>query len=93
MFLFLCRPEELEAEKEETLFLLRSLPGSGGRSYELVQQFTHMLHERRDGWLDLVNQSCIPLPAVLCSHRVEKDKEAMMAELTWWINNGMVEGM
>lgn len=94
MFLFLRRPEELEAEEEETLALLRSLHAEVDRAYELVQQFTQMLRERQgerlDGWLDLVNQSCIPELQSFAAG-VEQYKEAVRAGLTWWINNGLVE--
>lgn len=95
MFLFLRRPEELEAEEEETLALLRSLHAEVDRAYELVQQFTQMLRERQgerlDGWLDLVNKSCIPELQSFAAG-VEQGKEAVRAWLTWWINNGLVEG-
>jgi transposase len=95
VFLFLRRTIELSAEETETLALLRSLHAEMDQAYELVQQFTQMLHERRgmhlDTWLAQVNQSDIP---ELCSFAtgVEKDKEAVRAGLTWWINNGVVEG-
>src|SRR5258708_4263947 len=39
MFLFLRRPEELSAEEQETLVLLRSLHPEIDQAYELVQQF------------------------------------------------------
>jgi transposase/predicted transcriptional regulator len=39
MFLFLRRPEELEAGEQETLTLLRSLHVEVDQAYELVQQF------------------------------------------------------
>jgi transposase len=95
MFLFLRRPEELEAEEEETLALLRSLHAEVDQAYELVQQFTQMLRERRgmrlDTWLAQANQSNIPELRSFAAG-VEKDKEAVKAGLTWWINNGVVEG-
>jgi transposase len=63
--------------------------------YELVQQFTQMLRERLgerlDSWLDQVKQTNIPELQSFTAG-VEKDKEAVKAGLTWWINNGMVEG-
>ena len=94
VFLFLRRPEELEAE-EETLALLRSLHAEVDQAYELVQQFTQMLRERRgmrlDTWLAQANQSNIPELRSFAAG-VEKDKEAVKAGLTWWINNGVVEG-
>jgi hypothetical protein len=43
------------------------------------------------GWLDQVNQSSIPELQSFAAG-IEKDKEAVRAGLTWWINNGMVEG-
>ncbi|HEX4204168.1 MAG TPA: transposase [Ktedonobacteraceae bacterium] len=54
-----------------------------------------MLRERSggllDGWLDQVNQSNIPELQSFATG-VEKDKETVRAGLTWWINNGVVEG-
>jgi transposase len=95
VFLFLRSPEELEAEEEETLALLRSLHAEVDQAYELVQQFTQMLRERRgmrlDTWLAQANQSNIPELRSFAAG-VEKDKEAVKAGLTWWINNGVVEG-
>jgi transposase len=65
------------------------------QTYELVQQFTQMLRERLgerlESWLDQVTQSTIPELQSFAAG-VEKDKEAVKAGLTWWINNGMVEG-
>ena len=85
----------MEAEEEETLALLRSLHAEVDQAYELVQQFTQMLRERRgmrlDTWLAQANQSNIPELRSFAAG-VEKDKEAVKAGLTWWINNGMVEG-
>ncbi|GHO63934.1 transposase [Ktedonobacter sp. SOSP1-52] len=94
VFLFLRRTFELSTE-EETLALLRSLHAEMDQAYDLVQQFTQMLRERRgthlDTWLAQVNQSNIPELRSFAAG-VEKDKEAVRAGLTWWINNGMVEG-
>src|SRR5262249_33595645 len=47
VFLFLRHPEELEAEEEEAIALLRSLHAEVDQTYELVQQFTQMLRERQ----------------------------------------------
>jgi transposase len=95
VFLFLRRPKELSAEEEETLAVLRSRHAQVDQAYELVQSFTQMLRERSgellDGWLDLVKQSNIPELQSFAAG-VEKDKEAVRAGLTWWINNGVVEG-
>src|SRR5579859_8201315 len=95
VFLLLRRPEDLVAEDQETLALLRSLHTEVDQAYALVQQFTQMLRERSgehlDGWLDQVNQSGIR-EVQSFAKGIEKDKEAVRAGLTWWINNGMVEG-
>src|SRR6266516_6756551 len=78
VFLFLRRPEELEADEQETLALLRSLHAEVDQAYELVQQFTQMLRERRgmrlDTWLAQANQSNIPELRSFAAG-VEKDKE------------------
>ena len=54
------------------------------QAYELVKQFTQMLHERSgkflDGWLDQVKQSNIPELQSFAAG-VEKDKEAVKAGL------------
>ena len=95
VFLLLRRPEKLEAEDQETLALLRSLHPEVDQVYELVQQFTQMLRERLgerlDSWLDQVKQTNIPELQSFTAG-IEKDKEAVKAGLSWWINNGMVEG-
>jgi transposase len=55
VFLFLRRPEELSADEQETLALLRSLHVEVDQAYELVQQFSQMLRtrtgEQLDDWL------------------------------------------
>lgn len=95
VFLFLRRPEELEAEEQETLALLRSLHPEVDQSYELVQQFAHMLRtrtgEQLDTWLERVRTSQIPeLQGFVVG--VERDKAAVVAGLTLPQNNGVVEG-
>ena len=94
-FLFLRRAEKLSAEEQETLLLLRQFHPEVDLAYDLVQQFAQMLRERLaerlDSWLTQVNQSRIPELQSFAAG-VEKDKEAVRAGLTWWINNGVVEG-
>ena len=95
VFLFLRRPEKLTVEEQETLLIIRQFHCEVDLAYDLVQQFAQMLGERLgerfDGWLDQVNQSRIPQLESFAAG-VEKDKEAVRAGLTWWINNGVVEG-
>ena len=95
MFLFLRRPEELSAEEQETLVLLRSLHPEIDQAYELVQQFAQMLRtrtgERLDDWLCHVKESRIrELQGFVAG--VIRDKAAVVAGLTLPQNNGLVEG-
>ena len=96
VFLFLRRPtEELSAEEQETLALLRSLHSEVKRAYELVQQFALMLRtrtgEQLDTWLEHVRASQIrELQGFVMS--IERDKAAVVAGLTLPQNNGLVEG-
>jgi transposase len=94
-FLFLRRPEKLSTEEQETLLMLRQFHPEVALAYDLVQQFAQMLRERLgerlDSWLAQVKASRIPELQSFAAG-VEKDKEAVRAGLTWWINNGMVEG-
>ena len=94
-FLFLHRPEELRVEEQETVTTLRLIHPEVDLAYDLVQQFAQMLRTRTgehlDAWLDQVERSNLPeLQSFAVG--VEKDKAAVRAGLTWWINNGMVEG-
>jgi transposase len=94
-FLFLRRPEKLRVEEQETLAKLRQLHSEVDLAYGLVQQFAQMLRNRTgehlDAWLAQVASSKLPeLQSFGAS--IEKDKDAVRAGLTWWINNGMVEG-
>jgi len=94
-FLFLRRPEKLRVEEQETLVKLRQINLEVDRAYDLVQQFAQMLRTRTgehlDGWLDQVQRSDLPELQSFAAG-IEKDKDAVRAGLTWWINNGMVEG-
>jgi transposase len=92
VFLLLRRPEELEAEDQETLALLRSLHAEVEQVYELVQQFTQMLRtrtgEQLDAWLEKVRTSQIrELQGFVTG--VERDKKAVKAGLTLPQSNGM----
>jgi transposase len=94
-FLFLRRPEKLRDFEQETLATLRQLHSEVDLAYDLVQQFVQMLHNRRgeclDAWLAQVANSKLPELQSFAAG-VEKDKDAVRNGLTWWINNGMVEG-
>jgi transposase len=94
-FLFLRRLEKLRVEEQETLAQLRQIHPEVDLAYDLVQQFAQMLRTRTgellDTWLDQVQSSHLPELQSFAAG-IEKDKDAVRAGLTWWINNGMVEG-
>lgn len=94
-FLFLRRPEKVRVEEQETLTKLRQFHPEVDLAYDLVQQFTQMLRNRTgaclDAWLEQVAGSKLPELQSFAAG-VEKDKEAVKNGLTWWINNGVVEG-
>lgn len=77
------------------LVKLRQIDPEVDRAYGFVQQFAQLLRTRTgehlDAWLDQVERSEIPELQSFAAG-VEKDKDAVTAGLTWWINNGMVEG-
>ncbi len=94
-FLFLRRPEELRVQEQETVIALRQMNPEVDRAYDLVQQFAHMLRTRTGEHLDswLAQVECSELPELQSfAAGIEKDKDAVRNGLTWWINNGMVEG-
>jgi transposase len=94
-FLFLSRPEKLEAEKQEMVRQLRQSHPEADLAYELVQQFAQMLRtrtgEQLDIWLENVRASQIrEFQSFVLG--VERDKAAVVAGLTLPQNNGLVEG-
>ena len=74
---------------------LRQLHSEVDLAYDLVQQFARMVRDRTgedlDAWLTQVANSQLP-EFQSFAVGIEKDKEAVRAGLTWWINNGVVEG-
>ena len=78
-FLLLRRPEYLRVEEQEQLDKLRRIHPEVELAYDLVQQFAQ------------VESSHLPELQSFAAG-IEKDKDAVRAGLTWWINNGMVEG-
>lgn len=65
------------------------------KAYDLLQDFLSMVHKREgqrlDDWLAKVTESVLPELQSFAAG-VEKDKDAVKAELTRPIDNGMVEG-
>jgi transposase len=94
-FLFLRRSEELSAEEQETLLMLRSLHAEVNQAYELVQQFAQILRTRTgeylDPWLEQARASQIrEVQSFVLG--IERDKAAVFAGLTLPHSNGIVEG-
>ena len=94
-FLFLAPPKTLGTKEQEMVHQLRQSHPEVDLAYTLVQQFVQMLHtrtgEQLDTWLSLVRASQIREFQSLVLG-IERDKEAVKAGLTWWVNNGQVEG-
>ena len=94
-FYFLRRPEKLGVSEQETLRKLCQIHPEVDQAYDLVQQFAQMLRSRTgeylDAWLEQVERSNLPELQSFAAG-IEKDKDAVRNGLTWWINNGMVEG-
>jgi transposase len=94
-FFFLRRPEKLSVSEQETLRKLCRIHPEVDQAYDLVQQFVQMLRSRTgehlDAWLEQVERSNLP-ELQSTARGIEKDKDAVRNGLTWWINNGMVEG-
>jgi transposase len=91
-FLFLRRSEELSAEEQETLLMLRSLHAEVNQAYELVQQFAQMLRTRTgeylDTWLAQARASQIrEVQSFVLG--IERDKAAVFAGLTLPHSNGI----
>ena len=63
VFLFLARPEQLEAEEQEAVQKLRQSHPEADLAYDLIQQFTQMLRtrpgEHLEAWLTKVVDSQI----------------------------------
>jgi transposase len=94
-FLFLRRPEKLNVEELEQLCKVRQIDPEVEQAYDLVQLFAQMVRTRTgehlDAWLNKVASSKLSELQAFATG-IEKDKDAVRAGLTWWINNGMVEG-
>jgi transposase len=95
-FLFLRHPEKLRVEEQETLVKLRQIHPEVDQAYDLVQQFAQLLRtrtgERLDAWLAQVANSRLPELQSTARWSRERQGRESGAGLTWWINNGMVEG-
>lgn len=95
VWLFVRDPKKLDEIEQEDLAAFYQASIRLRKAYDLVQDFFSMVYQREghrlDAWLKQVESSDL---AELQSfaNGVERDKAAVQAGLTWWINNGVVEG-
>ena len=61
------------------------------RSAGFLHSFARILVHPLEAWLAQVDRSNLPELQSFAAG-IEKDKDTVRAGLTWWINNGMVEG-
>jgi transposase len=95
VWLFVRTPEKLDEIEREDLAAFCQASTTLKSAYRLVQDFLVMAHKREgqrlDAWLEQVSTSGLPeLQSFACG--IERDKAAVQAGLTWWVNNGQVEG-
>jgi transposase len=95
VWLFVRDPAKLDEKEQATLTAICQASEIANVTYQLVQEFRHMLHHREgsklDDWLEKVKASQIrELQSFVTG--VERDKAAVVAGLTLPQNNGLVEG-
>ena len=95
VWLFVRDPTDLDEKEQATLTTICQASEIACTTYQLVQEFRHMLHHREgeklDSWLAKVTASQIrELQSFVLG--VERDKAAVVAGLTLPQNNGLVEG-
>ncbi len=95
MWLFVRDKKSLDEVEQEDLATFCQASPTLKRTYDLVQDFMQMVHNREghrlDAWLERVAKSDLPELQTFAAG-VEKDNAAVKAGLTWSINNGQVEG-
>ncbi len=95
IWLFIRDRKSLSDLEKRTLEMFCLASSSLALAYRLVQQFLPLVRKREghglDEWLRQVVQSGIPELQSFAAG-IEKDKEAVQAGLSLWINKGMVEG-
>jgi transposase len=94
-WLFFRKDEDLKPEEQETLRQLRQASPQLEVTYQLVDEFLHMVRERTgeqlDSWLNKVETSHLPAFHTFVTG-VQQDKEAVLAGLTLPWSTGPVEG-
>jgi transposase len=95
VWLFARAPDSLEEKEQETLTAICQASETARTTYQLVQEFRQLLHQREgeklDAWLAKSAASQIhELQSFV--QGIERDKAAVVAGLTLSQNNGLVEG-
>jgi transposase len=95
VWLFARDSTDLDEKEQETLTTICQASETARTTYQLIQEFRHLLHHREgdklDDWLVKVTKSQIrELQSFVLG--VERDKAAVVAGLTLPQNNGLVEG-
>jgi hypothetical protein len=94
-WLFFRKQEDLQPEEQETLRQLKQASPQLEATYQLVDDFLHMVRERMgeqlDSWLKKVEASHLQAFQTFVTG-VRKDKEAVLAGLTLPWSTGPVEG-
>jgi transposase len=95
LWLFVRDRQSLDKMEQEDLAAFCQVSTQLQKAYDLVQDFLSMVHKREghrlDVWLERVAKSDLSEIQSFAAG-VERDKAAVQAGLTWWINNGVVEG-
>ncbi len=95
VWLFVRDPKTLDEIEREDLAAFCQASIILKRAYDLVQDFLLMVRKREghrlDAWLARIAKSDLP-ELQSFANGIEKDKAPVQAGLTWFINNGQVEG-
>jgi transposase len=95
VWLFLKDRQDLDEVEQEDLAAFCQASSALKKACELVQEFVAMVRNREGhrlaAWLARVAASDLS-ELQSFANGIERDKAAVQAGLTWWINNGVVEG-
>jgi transposase len=95
VWLFVRDQQSLDEVEQEDLAAFCHTSPRLRNAYDLVQEFFSMVRKREghrlDVWLEKVAASHLSELQSFATG-IERDKLAVQAGLTWWINNGVVEG-
>jgi transposase len=95
VWLFALAPDSLEEKEREMLTAICQASETARTTYQLVQEFRQLLHQRKGEKLDMWLAKCTASQIREFQsfvQGVERDKAAVVAGLTLSQNNGLVEG-